>query len=232
MRAGGNGIAGTSGDAGNVGGAGSGGSSGDGGGGGAGTGVAGSAGERRQRQRRRRHGGAAGAAAGRGGATGGAGATAAAAAPARGAARRTWRHARGTGAGGGTGGQLATCVGSAYDAASPPQPLTLTGSLGAHDPAALVVGNTIYLFATGLIAKTSTNLTTWQNAPNPLNPRPAWVAQNVPGATNLWAPDISYFGGDVPPLLRGLDVRQQQVVHRPRDEGATSTAAAGPIRGR
>ena len=78
---------------------------------------------------------------------------------------------------------------------SPPQLLTLTGSLGAHDPAALVVNNTIYLFATGLTAKTSTNLTSWQNATNPLNPRPSWVAQNVPGATNLWAPDISFFGG-------------------------------------
>ena len=73
--------------------------------------------------------------------------------------------------------------------------LTLSGSLGAHDPAALVVGNTIYLFATGLSAKTSTNLTSWQNATNPLNPRPSWVADKVAGATNLWAPDISTFGG-------------------------------------
>jgi arabinan endo-1,5-alpha-L-arabinosidase len=95
---------------------------------------------------------------------------------------------------GGAGGQTA-CVGSAYDASAPPQVLTLSGSLGAHDPAALVVGNTIYLFATGLVAKTSTNLTTWNNASNPLNPRPAWVADKVPGATNLWAPDISFFGG-------------------------------------
>ena len=97
-------------------------------------------------------------------------------------------------AGSGAGGQTA-CVGSAYDAASPPQLLTLSGSLGAHDPAALVVGNTIYLFATGLSAKTSTNLTSWQNATNPLNPRPSWVADKVAGATNLWAPDISSFGG-------------------------------------
>src|SRR5206468_10719790 len=100
----------------------------------------------------------------------------------------------GTGVAGGAGGQTA-CVGSAYDASSPPQVLTLSGSLGAHDPAALVVANTIYLFATGLSAKTSTNLTSWQNATTPLNPRPSWVATKVPGATNLWAPDISTFGG-------------------------------------
>ena len=94
----------------------------------------------------------------------------------------------------GTGGQGGlSCPGSAYDAANPPQPLTLSGSLGAHDPAAYVLGSTIYLAATGLIAKTSTNLTTWNNAPTPLA-LPSWAA-TATGATNLWAPDISYFGG-------------------------------------
>jgi len=86
-------------------------------------------------------------------------------------------------------------VGRAYDAASPPAVQMLSGSLGAHDPATYVVGNTIYLVATGLVAKTSTNLTSWQNATAPLSPRPAWVGEKVPGANNLWAPDISYFGG-------------------------------------
>ena len=51
---------------------------------------------------------------------------------------------------GGAGGQQ-SCPGTILAAgASPPQPLALTGSLGAHDPAALVVNSTIYLFATGL----------------------------------------------------------------------------------
>jgi arabinan endo-1,5-alpha-L-arabinosidase len=95
-------------------------------------------------------------------------------------------------AGSGSGGQPA-CPGTT--GTTPMAPLALTGSLGAHDPAALVVNNTIYMFATGLTAKTSTNLTSWTGGSNPLNPRPAWVAQNVPGATNLWAPDITYFGG-------------------------------------
>jgi len=96
---------------------------------------------------------------------------------------------------GGAGGGPACAVGAALDPASRPSALTLTGSLGAHDPAAIVVGSTIYLAATGLIAKTSATLTSWQNAANPLNPRPAWVAQMIPDATNLWAPDISSFGG-------------------------------------
>jgi arabinan endo-1,5-alpha-L-arabinosidase len=98
-----------------------------------------------------------------------------------------------TGLGGAAG--RAPCPGGPFDAASPPTTATLSGNLGAHDPAALVEGAKIYLFATGLIAKTSTNLTSWQAATNPLSPLPAWVAQQVPGATNLWAPDISHFGG-------------------------------------
>ena len=69
----------------------------------------------------------------------------------------------GTTASGGAGGL--SCPGSTYDAGHPPQALTLSGSLGAHDPAAYVLGGTIYLAATGLIAKTSANLTTWSNAP-------------------------------------------------------------------
>ena len=97
------------------------------------------------------------------------------------------------GTGGATGGGGMSCPGATYDASNPPQALTLSGSLGAHDPAAYVLGNTIYLAATGLIAKTSTNLTTWNNAATPLA-LPSWAA-TATGATNLWAPDISYFGG-------------------------------------
>ena len=96
---------------------------------------------------------------------------------------------------GGAGGGPADCPGAVYDATMPPRALTLSGSLGAHDPAALVVGSDIYLYATGLIAKTSTNLTTWTAAASPINPRPSWIADSVPGATNLWAPDVSTFGG-------------------------------------
>jgi len=113
-------------------------------------------------------GGAAGSARG-----GGGGATAGAAGSARGG---------GPGTGGGAGSDA--CPGAAYDAASPPKALMLTGNLGAHDPAAYVVGKTVYLAATGLGAKTSTNLTSWAAASNPL-----------PSHNGAWAPDISSFGG-------------------------------------
>ena len=104
---------------------------------------------------------------------GGGGATAGAAGSARGGS---------TGTAGGAGSDA--CPGAAYDAASPPKALMLTGNLGAHDPAAYVVGNTVYLAATGLGAKTSTNLTSWSAAANPL-----------PSHNGAWAPDISSFGG-------------------------------------
>jgi arabinan endo-1,5-alpha-L-arabinosidase len=97
-------------------------------------------------------------------------------------------------------------------------PLTLTGSLGAHDPAALVVNNTIYLFATGLTAKTSTNLTSWTGGSNPLNPRPGVGGAERSRRDEPVGARHRLLRRDVPPLLRGLDVRQQQVVHRPRDE--------------
>jgi arabinan endo-1,5-alpha-L-arabinosidase len=182
----GSGVAGSSATAGN-GGSSSTGTAGDGNGGGSGGAATAGAGGG--------IGGTTGAAAGRGGTTGAAGAAAGRGGTTGAAGRGGTTGTAGTGVAGGPGGQTA-CPGTLYDGTSPvPQPLTLSGSLGAHDPAALVVGNTIYLFATQLIAKTSTNLTSWQAAANPLNPRPAWVAQKVPGASNLWAPDISFFGG-------------------------------------
>ena len=101
----------------------------------------------------------------------------------------------GKGGASGSAGAGADCPGAIYDASAPPRALTLSGNLGAHDPAALVVGTQIYLYATGLIAKTSSNLTTWSAGANPLSPLPSWIAGSVPGATNLWAPDVSTFGG-------------------------------------
>lgn len=93
-------------------------------------------------------------------------------------------EATGSAGAGGGGGSKAACPGAAYDPASPPKALTLSGSLGAHDPAAYVAGKTVYLAATGLAAKTSANLTNWMAAGNPL-----------PARGGAWAPDISYFGG-------------------------------------
>ena len=95
----------------------------------------------------------------------------------------------------GTGGASTDrCDVGVYDSATPPKVLTLSGSLGAHDPSAIESNGTYYGFQTGLGAKTSTNLTTWNGASAPFA-APAWMKSAVSGVTDLWAPDISYFGG-------------------------------------
>jgi arabinan endo-1,5-alpha-L-arabinosidase len=114
----------------------------------------------------------------------------------------------GSGGSGGKGGGGKDSGGSAgvgavndlchrLDAANPPKMLTLSGDLATHDPVVIAADNQFYLFATGgssgISAKISRNLLAWQAAPTFANP--AWVAQQVPAARNLWAPDISYFGG-------------------------------------
>lgn len=86
-----------------------------------------------------------------------------------------------------------------YDASKPPQVLTLSGNLDTHDPVMMPADGRFYLFSTGnnLGAKTSTNMLAWQNAPDVFSSstRPSWIATAVPGVSNLWAPDISFFGG-------------------------------------
>lgn len=112
----------------------------------------------------------------------------------------------GGGAGGAVGGSAGAggtssdrCDVAVYDAAKPPQQLPLTGNLGTHDPMVLSADGKFYLFATGdnLAAKVSSDLSSWQGAPEPLPSaaRPAWLAQQVPGVSNLWAPDAAFFGG-------------------------------------
>jgi arabinan endo-1,5-alpha-L-arabinosidase len=96
-----------------------------------------------------------------------------------------------------TGGSGATgdrCDVGVYNASTPPQVLTLSGNLGAHDPAALLVSGTYYEFQTGLGSKTSTNVTSWTGGSRPFT-APSWMTTSVPGVGDLWAPDISYFGG-------------------------------------
>ena len=100
-----------------------------------------------------------------------------------------------------TGGALSTggtatdrCDVGIYDSANPPKALTLAGNLGAHDPSAIESNGTYYEFQTGLGAKASTNLTTWSGASAPFGV-PAWMKSAVSGVTDLWAPDVSYFGG-------------------------------------
>jgi arabinan endo-1,5-alpha-L-arabinosidase len=107
----------------------------------------------------------------------------------------------GTGGMTATGGAISTggtstdrCDVGVYDSATPPQVLTLSGNLGAHDPSAIESSGTYYEFQTGLGAKTSTNLTSWSGASAPFA-TPPWMTTAVTGVTDLWAPDISFFGG-------------------------------------
>jgi arabinan endo-1,5-alpha-L-arabinosidase len=56
-----------------------------------------------------------------------------------------------------------------------------------------------YEFQTGrgVPTKTSSDLLRWKNGPSVFAQNPLWVAQQVVGATDLWAPDISRFNGKV-----------------------------------
>jgi len=97
------------------------------------------------------------------------------------------------GAAGATG--AVTCP--RYDASNPPTTLALTGNLGTHDPALIAAGDEYYLFQTGpgLPTKTSKDLLAWQGGAAVFSTNPAWIATAVPAASDLWAPDISNFGG-------------------------------------
>jgi arabinan endo-1,5-alpha-L-arabinosidase len=84
------------------------------------------------------------------------------------------------------------------DPQNPPKALTLSGNLGAHDPAAVEQNGVIYLHYTGrgLPGKSSKDLLAWTAASSAFgNGNPGWVASQVPGASDLWAPDLSFFNG-------------------------------------
>ncbi len=83
-------------------------------------------------------------------------------------------------------------------------PLALSGNISAmHDPAILRDGNTYYLFTTGnagdveglLGLRTSTDLKNWTLHGGSYTTLPAWAKTAVPGATGMWAPDISKVNG-------------------------------------
>ena len=72
-----------------------------------------------------------------------------------------------------------------------------------HDPVAIREDGAYHLFSTGLgegphglIAhRTSRDLTTWTKGVAPFAKLPEWAAEAIPGATNMWAPDISLVNG-------------------------------------
>lgn len=87
---------------------------------------------------------------------------------------------------------------------TPGASITLTGNvMPVHDPAILKDGSTYYLFTTGnsgdaeglLGLRTSTDLQDWTLRGGSYTALPAWTRAAVPGATGMWAPDISKVNG-------------------------------------
>jgi hypothetical protein len=80
--------------------------------------------------------------------------------------------------------------------ASPPD---LRGSLGIHDPSAVIkCGNLYYVFGTGqgINSKSSLDKLYWTTGPDVFSNPPSWTTNAVPGFTgDFWAPDIEYFNG-------------------------------------
>jgi arabinan endo-1,5-alpha-L-arabinosidase len=90
------------------------------------------------------------------------------------------------------------CDVAVHDPANPPQALSLSGNLGTHDPTLIEQDGVFYLWQTGprVPGKTSRDLMSWQGASSALGAsNPGWISTEVPGARDLWAPDVSHFGG-------------------------------------
>ena len=80
----------------------------------------------------------------------------------------------------------------------------MTGDLSpVHDPAIIKAGDTYYVFSTsqaneapGLIhVRTSKDLVTWTKAGAVFPAIPDWAKREISGTKGLWAPDISFSGG-------------------------------------
>ena len=118
----------------------------------------------------------------------------------------------------GSGTQPASAAAAARGSTAPPGSTASpgrtasTGSTGApadyvfvHDPSMAREGGTYYLFSTGdpagvigngnIQIRTSRDLRHWTYTGTVFAGKPAWITAALGSIPNLWAPDISYFGG-------------------------------------
>jgi arabinan endo-1,5-alpha-L-arabinosidase len=97
-------------------------------------------------------------------------------------------------AGSGGGAAAASSIGGAPATV---QTLELSGDLETHDSCVFEVGGRYHLFHTGpgIPIKTSEDLIQWLAAGSVFSENPGWIAELVPDATDLWAPDVSWFNG-------------------------------------
>ena len=71
----------------------------------------------------------------------------------------------------------------------------------AHDPVLIREGDVYYSYSTGqrgrgpLVARMSRDLRSWTPLASPLPAIPGWALAAVPGAREMWAPDIARVGG-------------------------------------
>ncbi|MFI5897963.1 arabinan endo-1,5-alpha-L-arabinosidase [Actinoplanes sp. NPDC051513] len=94
-------------------------------------------------------------------------------------------------------GAVAVGVGPA-EAATYPNPGTVTGSINVHDPGIVKKPDGMYLIAhTGdnIVLKTSTDRTAFRDAGAAFPSGASWTTSYTGGSRNLWAPDISYRNG-------------------------------------
>ena len=91
---------------------------------------------------------------------------------------------------------LAMCIIPGLLQAEPPN---LRGSLGIHDPSAVIkCGNLYYVFGTGggIYSKSSADKQYWVTGPSVFTTAPSWTASYTGSSLDgFWAPDISYFNG-------------------------------------
>ena len=81
------------------------------------------------------------------------------------------------------------------------QHLALSGDMApAHDPVLIREGQDYYVYSTGqrgrvpLVSRRSRDLRHWTALPSPLGAIPDWALVAVPGAREIWAPDIARVG--------------------------------------